>query len=81
MTIDKNDFYLNTPMDQSEYMSLKFSDPPDIMVQHYNLAEKNTRDGYVYVEIKEGVYGLPQAGLITQQLLEKRLNNKGYRQN
>ena len=26
------------------------------------------------------MYGLPQAGLIAQQLLEKRLNNKGYKQ-
>ena len=26
------------------------------------------------------MYGLPQAGLIAQQLLEKRLNEEGYRQ-
>ena len=50
------------------------------MVQHYNLEENTTRGGYVYVEIKQGVYGLPQAGLIAQQLLEKRLNKKVYHQ-
>ena len=42
--------------------------------------EKTTRDKYVYVEINQGVYGIPQAGLIAQQLLEKRLNKKDYHQ-
>ena len=28
----------------------------------------------------KGMYGLPQAGLIAQELLERRLNTKGYRQ-
>ena len=32
------------------------------------------------MEIKWGMYGLPQAGLIAQQLLEKQLNKKGYHQ-
>ena len=49
-------------------------------MQHYNLAEKATRDGYVYVEIKRGVYGIPQSGLLAQKLLEKRLNKKGCHQ-
>ena len=80
MTIDIKDFYLNTPMDQSKYMRLKLRNLPEREVQHYNLAEKTTRDGYVYVDIKRGVYGLPQAGLIAQQLLEKRLNKKVYHQ-
>ena len=42
--------------------------------------EKTTRDGYVYVKIKQGMYGLPQAGIIAQQLIEKLLNKKGYHQ-
>ena len=53
-------------MDQSKYMSLKLSDLPKSVVQHYNLAEKATMDGYVYVDIKRGMYGLPQSGLIAQ---------------
>ena len=43
----------------SEYMRLKLGYLPKSVVQHYNLVEKTTRDGYVYVEIKWGVYGLP----------------------
>ena len=77
MTIDIKDFYLNTPMDRIKYMWLKLSNLPKSVVQHYNLAEKTTRDGYVYMEIKQWIYGLPQAGIIAQQLLEKRFNKKG----
>ena len=37
-------------------------------------------DGYVYIEIRRGIYGIPQSGLLAQQLLEKRLNAEGYKQ-
>ena len=80
MTINIKDFYLNTPMARSEFMRLKLSDLPDNVIAHYKLHEKATDDGWVYMEIKRGMYGLPQAGLIAQQLLEKRLNKHGYKQ-
>ena len=44
------------------------------------LREKVTPNGYVYVEIQKGMYGLPQAGILAQQLLEQRLNAHGYSQ-
>ena len=50
------------------------------MQREYNLQEKVTADGHVYVEIRKGMYGLPQAGLIAQELLEERLNKEGYYQ-
>ena len=34
MTIDIKDFYLNTPMIQSEYMRLRFRDLPKSVAQH-----------------------------------------------
>ena len=80
MTIDIKDFYLNTPMVRPEYMRLKLSDIPDNIITLYNLDKLVTTDGYVYVLIQKGMYGLPQAGIIAQQLLEKRLASKGYRQ-
>ena len=67
MTIDVKDFYLNTPIAQSEYLRLKLKDLPESVVQNYNLTEKATTDGFIYMEIKREMYGLPQAGLITQQ--------------
>ena len=80
MIIDEKYLYLNTPMAGSEYMRIKICDLPKSSVQKYNLVLKATKYGYIYVEIKRGMYGLRQAGIILQQLLEKRLNIKGYRQ-
>ncbi len=34
----------------------------------------------MYVEIQKGMYGLLQAGILAQELLEKRLNKHGYSQ-
>eukprot|EP00804_Cyclotella_cryptica_P008215 CCRYP_015150-RB/>CCRYP_015150-RB protein AED:0.19 eAED:0.17 QI:0/0/0/1/0/0/2/0/720 len=74
MTIDIKDFYLNTPMARPEFMRLKLSDMPTNVIEHA------TEDGYVYVRIQKGMYELPQAGIIAQQLLEKRLVAEGYHQ-
>eukprot|EP00804_Cyclotella_cryptica_P005684 CCRYP_000047-RA/>CCRYP_000047-RA protein AED:0.40 eAED:0.40 QI:0/-1/0/1/-1/1/1/0/124 len=80
MTIDIRDFYLNTPMVRPEYMRLKVLDIPDHIIALYNLDKLTTTNGYVYVLIQKGIYGLPQAGIIAQQLLKKQLAIKGYRQ-
>ena len=80
MTIDIKYFYLNTPMEMNKYMRLKISNPPESVVQKNNLEEKVTKYGYVNVEIMWGVYGLPQAGIIAQQLIEQQMNKKGYKQ-
>ena len=36
--------------------------------------------GFVHCEVRRGMYGLPQAGLLAQQQLIKRLNKAGYHQ-
>ena len=80
LTIEISNFYLNTQMKQPEYMRLKISDMPNNIIEQYKLNETVTPNGYVNVKIQEGMYGLPQAGIISQQLMEKRLNAKGYYQ-
>ena len=65
-------------MERPEYMRLKISDMPNNIIEQYKLNEKVKPNGYVYVKIQKVMYGLPQAGSIAQQLLEKRLNAKGY---
>jgi len=80
MTLDIKDFYLNTPMARYEYMRLRLADMPKDVIEHYKLDEIATPDGYIYCEIQKGMYGLPQAGIIAQQLLEERLEKDGYRQ-
>ena len=80
MTIDIKNFNLNKPMKRFEYMRLKLSDLPEDFVELYNLKPKVDKNGQIYIEIRQGMYGLPQAGLLVQQLLEERLNAKGYSQ-
>eukprot|EP00804_Cyclotella_cryptica_P023921 CCRYP_010052-RD/>CCRYP_010052-RD protein AED:0.22 eAED:0.18 QI:0/-1/0/1/-1/0/1/0/482 len=79
MTIDIKDFYLNTPMARPEYMRLKLADIPAAIIDLYKLRDI-AQDGYVFVRIQKGMYGLPQAGIIAQQLLEQRLQANGYHQ-
>ena len=61
-------------------MRLKLSDLPDNAIRHYNLENIVTTYGYIYTEIRRGMYVLPTAGILAQQLLEKRLNKEGYSQ-
>ena len=67
-------------MEKPEYPQIKLTFLPEDVIQHYNLHDKATKNGYVYVEIVKGIYGLPQAGIIAQQLLEEQLSKRGYRQ-
>ena len=80
MTIDIKDFYLNTTMPRYEYMRLKLEDLHEDFIKEYKLRDNVTKYGYINVGICKGMYGLPQAGILAQELLEKRLNAKGYRQ-
>jgi hypothetical protein len=80
MTINIKDFYLMTPMEQYEYFHIKIElFPPDI-IEEYGLRNKVDADGNVFCEVRQGMYGLLQAGIIAQDLLTKQLNKAGYRQ-
>ena len=80
MTMDISNFYLMTPLKRKEYVRMKLDNFPDNVIDHYDLRAKATTDGYVYVAVKRGMYGLPQSGILAQELLEKRLDDAGYHQ-
>ena len=80
VTMDLKDFYLNTPMERPEFIRIKMSDIPEDVVQHYKLQDTAEADGYVYCRVEKGMYGLPQSGIIAQDLLEERLAKYGYSQ-
>ena len=80
MTIDISNFYLATTMERYEYIKLKLSALLAEIIKEYNLLHIATPDGSVYVEVRKGMYGLPQAGKLANELLEKRLNKHGYHQ-
>ena len=76
-TISINNFYLNTPMLNKEYVRIKLANIPEEFVAEYNLAGKD-RDGWIYFEIGRGCYGSPQAGILANNLLCTRLETNGY---
>ncbi len=51
MTMDIKDFYLNNPMVRYKYMQLRIADMPEDVIEHYNLRDKATPNGYVYCKI------------------------------
>ena len=53
---------------------------PQDVIDQYKLTVIAMPDGKVYDEVQKGMYGLPQAGLLAQELLEKRLAKEGYQQ-
>jgi hypothetical protein len=74
MTIDIKDFYLMTPMDHYEYFRMKIELFPQDIIDKYGLHDKVDAEGNVFCEVRRGMYGLTQAGIIAQELLTKRLH-------
>jgi hypothetical protein len=77
MTMDIKNYYLGTPLPQFEYMKMQISRFPEEIIQKYNLNALAVH-GWVYIEIQKGMYGLKQAGLLANQLLQTRLAPFGY---
>ena len=75
---DIKDFYLNSNLREYEYMRFRYNDIPDEIKQKYNLHQIVHSDGYVYTEIRKGMYGLPQAGIVANTDLQKHLAPFGY---
>jgi hypothetical protein len=77
MMMDTKNYYLGSPLPRFEYMKMLLSRFPEEIVQKYNL-DALAVDGWVYIEIRKGMYGLKQAGLLANQLLQTRLAPFGY---
>jgi hypothetical protein len=74
---DIKNMYLKTPLDRFECMKMPLSLFPQDIIDHYRLNNK-VLNGYVYMKICKGMYGLPQAGILANKLLKKRLAIHGY---
>jgi hypothetical protein len=72
MMMDIKNYYLGTPLPWFEYMKMLLSRFPEEIIQKYNLTDLAV-NGCVYIEIRKGMYGLKQAGLLANQLLQTRL--------
>jgi hypothetical protein len=78
MTADIKDFYLGTPLERYEYVRIALKQIPQIIIDYYKL-EEIAVNGYVYAECRRGMYGLPQAGILANKQLQKKLEPHGYR--
>ena len=58
-------------------MRIKFSDIPQLFIEEYDLSD-SAQNGWIYFEILCGCYGLPQSGLLANDLLRTRLDKAGY---
>jgi hypothetical protein len=59
-------------------MVINLASLPQETIEKYDLNEL-AQDGKVYIEIQKGMYGLPQAGILANELLQRNLAKDGYR--
>ena len=59
-------------------MKVKYSNIPLDIRTRYNLDQKVTNNGYLYIKIKKGMYGLRQAAILAYEYLQKTLKPYGY---
>ena len=79
MCLDIKNFYLMAALDYYQYttMTIPLALFPEWIKKQYNL-DTNARDGFVFLEIQRAVCGFPQAGILANKLLQKRLKPHGY---
>ena len=56
MTMDISNLCLMTPLSQPEYIRIKLSDIPEEIIREYNLKDKATKDGSIYIEANKGMW-------------------------
>ncbi|KAL7474350.1 hypothetical protein ACHAW6_000323 [Cyclotella cf. meneghiniana] len=78
-TFDITNFYPGTPLNHPEFVCICLNDIPQEFITKYNLTH-HVWDGWIYFKIIQGVYGLPQSGILANKLLKKCLNQSGYYQ-
>ena len=76
--LDISNYYLGTPMSYYQYMRVPTSVIPQEVWDDPSYDIQVASDGYVYLEIRRGMYGLKEAGIIAFNQLVKKLAPYGY---
>jgi hypothetical protein len=77
MCLDIKNFYLMAPLDRFKYMKMPIALFPKWIVKQYELM-KHVLNGFIYLEMRRALWGLPQAGILANKLLRQRLLPHGY---
>ncbi len=59
-------------------MCLRLDILPQDIINKYGLTNIVDANGWAYTKIQRGMYGLPQVGILANELLEKCLTIRGY---
>lgn len=77
---DIKDFYLAAPLPQPEYIRLTKHQLPTEIINEFNLHQYQDNKGAVLFEINKSLYGLRQAGRVSQERLLNHLSQHDYYQ-
>jgi hypothetical protein len=75
--MDINNYYLGTPLGHYKYINIAFSMFPNRIIEENNVHDL-VHNGYLYVEVRKGMYGLPQVGFLANIWLARHLAKHGY---
>jgi len=63
-TADIKNFYLNNLLSYFQYMTIHSDKIPPEVQNEYNTADLADTNGYIYFEIRKGLYRLKEAGIV-----------------
>ena len=72
---DVKDFYLSTPLKIKIYGKVRANYIPEETIRKHDLEQYIEDDGWLHFEIGKGVYGIPEADRLANDLLPARLKN------
>ncbi len=77
MCLDIGNFYLMAALEYFEYMQIPLALFPAWILEQYNL-KTHALNGYVHLEMRRAVWGLPQVGILATRRLRRKLAPFGY---
>jgi hypothetical protein len=77
MCLNIKNFYLLVLLDRHEHMHIPIDLFPPWILNQYDLMRK-VHNGHIYMDMRRTVWGLPQAGILANKLLQKRLAPHRY---
>jgi hypothetical protein len=77
MCLDIKINYLTAALEHFNYMKMLLTLYPNWIVEQYDL-KTHAKDGWVHLEMRRVVWGLPQAGILENKQLRCKLEPFGY---
>jgi len=78
MSIDISNFFIQTDLEDYQYICFHISMTPQEIIDKYNLTEIVEDDGWCYAEIRKVLYGLCEASYLSNVELKRVLAKEGY---